>query len=195
MTNDSAVAGVADRSGAMWVFAYGSLIWRPGFSFAEMQAARVCGYRRDMCFLSIHYRGTATQPGLVCGLMEDAGAVCRGRAYRIDLGSAEDAIAYLDARELISGIYHPRTLPVVLEDGRTVFARTYVADTAHAQFVGNWADDRKAAAIVSGRGSQGRSIDYLKDLVHHLDALGIDDAHLRDLLGLAQTQDADCSAP
>ncbi len=172
-----------------WVFGYGSLMWRPGFSFVEMQAARVTGFVRDMCFLSIHYRGTAEIPGLVCGLMEGAGE-CRGRAFRIADDAADEIIGYLDERELITDIYHPRTLEVMLADGAVVNARAYVADTTHAQFVGGWSDDEKAATIVAGRGSQGRSLDYLASLVAHLDELGIGDGHMHRLLAMAKLKDA-----
>src|SRR5689334_16686426 len=117
----------AQSPGDLWVFGYGSLMWRPGFSFLEMQAARASGFVRDMCFLSIHYRGTSAQPGLVCGLMEDKEGVCRGRAFRVAAPDADAVVAYLDARELITDIYHPRMLTVELQDGRTVSARGYVA--------------------------------------------------------------------
>lgn len=177
---------IAPSSGDLWVFGYGSLMWRPGFSFLEMQAARVSGFVRDMCFLSIHYRGTRETPGLVCGLMEDGGGACRGRAFRVAADAAASVIAYLDERELITDIYLPRTLTATLADGTAVAVRAYVADTAHAQFVGAWSDEQKAAAIVAGRGSEGRSLDYLANLVVHLDELSLGDSHLHRLLDLAR---------
>ena len=173
-----------------WVFGYASLMWRPGCAFVEAQAAMLPGYRRDMCFLSIHYRGTPETPGLVCGLMPDEkGALCKGRAYRIAPENIETAVAYLDARELITDIYIPRHLEIALEGGRRALARIYVADTAHAQFVGAWSDEEKSAAIVNGTGSEGRSLDYLVNVVAHLRELGIDDAHMSDLLRKAEGLD------
>jgi glutathione-specific gamma-glutamylcyclotransferase len=170
-----------------WVFGYASLIWRPGFAFAEAQAATLPGYVRDMCFLSIHYRGTSAVPGLVCGLMSAPdGNTCRGRAYRIAPPDIAAAIKYLDDRELITSIYIPRHLPLHLDDGRHVTARVYVADTAHEQFVGTWPDDKKAAAIAHGVGSEGRSLDYLSSLMDHLRELGIADAHMTALLSKAK---------
>lgn len=134
-----------------------------------------------MCFLSIHYRGTVAHPGLVCGLMPHANADCEGLAYRVAGDAAEAVVAYLDGRELVSGIYLPTTLPVILEDGQRVFARTYVADTAHPQFAGDWNDARKAAAILSAAGSEGRAYDYMRDLMAHLDGLGVADSRLAEL--------------
>lgn len=169
-----------------WVFGYASLMWRPGFAFAEAQAATLRGYARDMCFLSIHYRGTPQVPGLVCGLMPVSQGACRGRAYRIAAADVAGAVKYLDERELITGIYVPRHLPLRLDDGRDVLARVYVADTAHEQFVGTWSDENKAAAVVRGIGGEGRSLDYLASVVDHLRQLGIKDAHMMALLKSAQ---------
>jgi cation transport protein ChaC len=166
---------------ALWVFGYGSLMWRPDFSFVERQAASLFGYRRDMCFLSIHYRGTAERPGLVCGLMPQEGGVCRGVAYRIAPQEASNAIAALDARELISQIYVPCDLTIDIADGRQVRARTYVADTGHTQFVGDWANAAKAAAILAARGSQGTAYDYLASLVARLHDMKIADPHMDEI--------------
>lgn len=175
--------------GSFWVFGYASLLWRPGFAFVEARPATLAGYRRDMCFLSIHYRGTPEAPGLVCGLMPAPDSVCRGRAYRIAPASVGDVVKYLDDRELITDIYTPRHLDIQLDDARRVTARIYVADTRHGQFVGHWNDDAKAASIVRGHGSEGRSLDYLANVVSHLQELGIDDARLTDLLGKAKVLD------
>jgi len=169
-----------------WIFGYASLMWRPGFAFAEAQPATLPGFVRDMCFLSIHYRGTPEAPGLVCGLMPSVGGVCKGRAYRVAPEQIESAVNYLDCRELITGIYLPRHLAVTLGDGRRATARVYVADTVHEQFVGPWPDAEKAAAIVRGVGSEGRSLDYLSSVVEHLRDLAIEDAHMTVLLEKAR---------
>ncbi len=167
----------------LWVFGYGSLMWRPGFLFVETSPARLAGYSRDMCLMSYHYRGTHERPGLVCGLMQGGG--CEGRAYRIAAVNADSALAYLDARELITDIYIPRHLPIQLVSGRQVIARVYVADTAHGQFVGAWSDEKKVAHIVQGLGTEGRCLVYLQNLVQHLEELGIADSRMTTLLKAA----------
>src|SRR3712207_3646607 len=83
-----------------WVFGYGSLIWRPGFEFAEAQPALLRGAHRSLCIYSHHYRGTPEQPGLVFGLVH--GGSCRGMAFRVEGELWSDVRAYLKARELIS---------------------------------------------------------------------------------------------
>src|SRR5581483_11212858 len=160
-------------------------MWRPGFAFVETQPARLMGYIRDMCLMSYHYRGTMEAPGLVCGLMAALDAVCEGRAYRIAAVNAESALAYLDDRELITDIYIPRHLPIRLAAGYEVIARVYVADTAHGQFVGGWSDDKKAVHIAAAAGSEGRCLEYMRNLVQHLTELGIHDPCMETLLSAA----------
>jgi cation transport protein ChaC len=67
--------------GPVWLFAYGSLIWRPEFSVAETRRARVHGYHRGLYLWSLTHRGTPEMPGLVLGL--DRGGSCAGFAYRL----------------------------------------------------------------------------------------------------------------
>ena len=65
----------------LWVFGYGSLMWRPGFAYEEAQHARLTGYRRCFCIYSVYHRGTPERPGMVLGL--DRGGACEGIAYRV----------------------------------------------------------------------------------------------------------------
>ena len=173
-----------------WIFGYGSLMWRPGFDYVEVAAATLRGFHRDLCLVSIHYRGTRECPGLVCGLRP--GGDCVGLAFRLSSEHAPRAAAlkYLDDRELITKIYVPRHLPVMLGDGRRVVARVYVSDSTHPQYVGQWSDAAKAAHIVQGVGSEGRSLDYVANIARHLEGLGIDDANIKRLHALAQGQAA-----
>ncbi len=176
-----------DESQDYWVFGYGSLMWRPGFPFAEMAPAHLHGWRRDMCIQSIHYRGTPEIPGLVSGLTP--GGSCMGRAYRIHFEHKEDVIAYLDDRELVTDVYLPQHHEVALDDGRSVTARVYVADVKHVQFAGHWQVDDKIVYLLQGHGTEGRSIDYLANILDQLNHLGIDDDHLKDLHAQARAKD------
>jgi len=87
------------ENGHFWVFAYGSLMWRPDFVFVEKRPARLDGYHRSFCIYSTHYRGTAERPGLVLGL--DPGGSCQGIAYRVEAALEGPVRAYLDERKSI----------------------------------------------------------------------------------------------
>ena len=93
----------------LWIFGYGSLMWRPGFTHAERARARLDGYHRAFCISSTHHRGDALRPGLVLGL--DRGGACEGVAYRVPAAEARTVLAYLRERELISGVYREAQLP------------------------------------------------------------------------------------
>ncbi len=165
----------------MWVFAYGSLMWQPGFVHLEARPALLHGWHRAMCILSTHYRGTAERPGLVLGL--DCGGSCRGRAYRVPEESWREVCETLHAREMITGVYRPRFLPVRLDDCRRVPAWSFIVETGHRQY---WRGPAaEAAALVrQGHGWTGSSRDYLATTVRHLAELGMPDHGLARLLAL-----------
>ena len=171
----------APADGDIWVFGYGSLMWRPGFSYLAAEPALLRGYHRAFCIRSVRYRGTPERPGLVVGL--DRGGSCCGRAYRVAAADARAALDYLDTRELVTGVYTRRVVPVKVRAGR-VEAYTYVADRGHAQYAGKLAPGRAADIILAGHGASGDNRDYLENIVAHLDELGIPDGPLHTLLRL-----------
>lgn len=162
---------VRQMDGPLWVFAYGSLMWRPGFRFQDTQPALLHGWRRTLCIKSIHYRGTPDCPGLVMGL--DRGGSCRGWAYQVSAADRLATVDYLDARELPTRTYHARFLPLRLEDGRKVVAYGYVADTAHPQYAGSLAVAAQADMVVAAQGREGPCREYLANTVQHLDRMGL----------------------
>jgi cation transport protein ChaC len=117
----------------LWVFGYGSLIWRPGFEHVERVPARVIGLHRSLCIYSFVHRGTPERPGLVLGL--DIGGACRGIAYRVAAGHRAETLAYLRAREQATAVYR-ETVRVVWLAGnpeRRIDAVCYMVDRGHEQ--------------------------------------------------------------
>jgi cation transport protein ChaC len=162
-----------------WVFAYGSLMWRPGFEFLECTTALLRGYHRAFCVYSVHYRGTEARPGVVLGL--DRGGSCRGRAYRIAAKNGTAVLDYLHEREMITGVYRPRWVKLAIP-GKRVIAATYLADRKHAQYTGKLSDKAAARLILQGHGASGSNLDYIENTVRHLDELGIADCPIHRLL-------------
>ena len=169
--------------GDVWVFGYGSLMWRPGFPYLAVEPALLRGYHRAFCVYSVRYRGTPECPGLVTGL--DRGGSCRGRAFRVAAANADAVRTYLDDRELVTGVYVRRIVPVELPGG-TVTAWTYVVDRTHRQYAGNLPLDEAARVILGGRGTAGNNRDYLENTVAHLDDLGISDGPAHKLWRLVE---------
>jgi cation transport protein ChaC len=163
----------------MWVFAYGSLMWRPDFSYVEAVPARLHGWHRSLCILSTHWRGTPERPGLVLGL--DRGGSCLGRAFRVAAAEAEAVRTALHDREMIANVYEPRFLPVRRGDGSRMAAYAFVVVRSHRQYWRGGVDEA-AALVRQGSGSAGSSRDYLANTVDHLDALGIREGALHRLL-------------
>ena len=171
-----------------WVFGYGSLIWQPGFDFADRRVATLRGYRRAFCMTSIVYRGTPEAPGLVLALDADPDGHCLGVAYRVDGPEAAATLAYLRERELVSYAYDEVEVPVELEDGATVAALAYVSNRAHAQYRGGLDLEAQAEVIARARGPRGPNADYLLNTVESLEALGLHDEELVRLAHLVRSR-------
>ncbi len=169
---------------AYWVFAYGSLMWDPGFPFIERQPALLRGYHRRFCLYSHRYRGTPERPGLVLGL--DRGGACRGVAFRVAADQEAAVKAYLWEREMVSHAYHPKLLTVLLEGSETpsprVIAQTFVVDRHHRQYAGRLDLEATARLIATSCGERGPNCDYLINTHAHLRALGIRDQALEALV-------------
>ncbi|MGO9673094.1 MAG: gamma-glutamylcyclotransferase [Methylocella sp.] len=160
----------------MWVFGYGSLMWRPGFEFAERQGAEVRGYHRALCVYSHVHRGTSERPGLVLGL--DRGGSCKGVAFRVEAAKAGAALAYLRAREQVTSVYREVFLRARLADGGCVRAVSYVADRTHVQYAGRLDRAELVRLVSQGVGQSGDNPDYVRNTQAHLAALAIRDETL-----------------
>ena len=169
--------------GDIWVFGYGSLMWRPNFPHTEAQPALLRGYHRSLCIYSTEYRGTRERPGLVLGL--DRGGSCRGRAMKVAREHADEVIGYLHEREMINRVYKPKWLPVTLPSGK-VSAYAFVADRSPEKYVSHLSETDAVRLILQGRGKMGTCLDYVQSLVCHLDELGIPDGPLHQLVRLAE---------
>jgi cation transport protein ChaC len=176
--------------GGFWVFGYGSMIWQPGFDFADRRIATLRGYRRAFCMSSIVYRGTPEAPGLVLALDRDGAGACVGVAYRVPVAGAAATLAYLRARELVSDAYTEAWLPVAIDGGPTVEAVAYVSNPDHAQYCGGLSLEAQAEVIARAFGPRGRNVDYLLNTVDSLEALGLHDPELARLAEMVRERPA-----
>src|SRR6266853_337197 len=137
----------------LWVFAYGSLMWRPDFPFAERIEARLVGAHRALCVYSFVHRGTPERPGLVLGL--DHGGTCRGIAYHVSAAERADTVAYLRAREQVTTVYR-----------------------GHVQYAGRLTLEQQLHHVRQGHGRSGANRDYVIATVAALEQLGYREAQL-----------------
>ena len=163
----------------LWVFGYGSLIWRTGFPYLERRVARLIGAHRALCVYSWVHRGTAEQPGLVLGL--DRGGSCRGIGFRIAEAEWEGVIAYLREREQITAVYLERMHELRFADGSSAAALTYVVDRQHGQYAGKLDEDTQLRMVATAGGKSGANRDYVLNTAAHLAELGMPDARLTRL--------------
>lgn len=172
-----------DPTQDLWIFAYGSLMWNPGFPYRESMAGIIDGYHRSLCILSTHYRGTPDNPGLVLGL--DRGGSCCGRTFLVAPEHVASTVAYLDEREQVTKVYCPHFVDVKLSDGRRVQGYTFVVRHEHEQYV-RLSTEEQARLVAHGVGERGTALDYLANTVEHINALGIKDTPLHQVLTRAK---------
>jgi cation transport protein ChaC len=168
-------------TGDLWVFGYGSLIWRPGFDFVERVPARLIGEHRALCVYSFVHRGTPEKPGLVLGL--DRGGACRGIAFRIAENNRSATVAYLREREQVTSVYREVKRSVWLENEarQRVSALAYVVDRGHVQYAGRLTLADQLRHVLQGHGQSGINRDYVLATVKAIEAEGFRDPQLHQL--------------
>ena len=167
--------------GDLWVFGYGSLMWRPGFEFIARVPARLIGEHRALCVYSFVHRGTPEQPGLVLGL--DRGGACRGIAFRVAGKHRASTIEYLRAREQVTSVYREVKRSVWLENEprARVSALAYVVDRGHVQYAGRLSLAEQLRHVLQGHGQSGVNRDYVLATVKAIEAAGFRDTPLHQL--------------
>jgi len=169
-------------AGDLWVFGYGSLMWRPGFDFVERVDARLIGAHRALCVYSFVHRGTPERPGLVLGL--DRGGACRGVAFRVAAEKRAESVAYLRAREQVTMVYREFVRQVRLKthsEEHAVMALCYMVDRSHPQYAGRLGLDQQLHLVRQGHGQSGHNRDYVIQTVAALEALGYRETELHQL--------------
>uniref|UniRef100_UPI003342B26E gamma-glutamylcyclotransferase n=1 Tax=Castellaniella defragrans TaxID=75697 RepID=UPI003342B26E len=160
----------------LWIFGYGSLVWRPEFDHIESRMAHIHGYHRALCLWSRVNRGTPEVPGLVFGL--DVGGSCQGRAYRIAADQVPPIMTALWRREMPSGAYIPRWLACRTPEG-LVQALVFTMDRAADGYVPGLSLEQIVPIVRQGHGQYGSCTEYVLQTAEALEAAGIHDRRLR----------------
>lgn len=134
----------------IWVFGYGSLIWRADFDYADAQPGYIEHFIRRFWQGSTDHRGTPEFPGRVVTLIEQPHAICWGTAYRLDKKTAVHTLQHLDHRE--KGGYDRRELPIHLKTGQTIQGLTYHANQDNENFLGEASVSQIALQVMEAIG-------------------------------------------
>ena len=167
---------------AVWVFAYGSLIWNPMLEFAERRHATLIGWHRSFCVRIVAGRARPETPGRM--LAVEPGGATQGLAFRLDDANATDELRMMWIREMVTGSYAPSWAPVTLDDGRTVMAIVFVADPSSPQYEAEISAHQIAPMVAVAHGPLGSNADYVCQLQAALHDIGAYDSYVHELADL-----------
>jgi cation transport protein ChaC len=167
----------------LWIFGYGSLIWRPDFDFAERRPARVHGWHRALKMWSRINRGTPERPGLVFGLL--TGGCCRGVVFRIPRDHGAGTLEKLWSREMATAVYDPRWLTAHTPQG-PVRALAFTLSRKSPSHTGELTEEEYRAIFALASGIYGTTLDYAHRTLEELRRHDIRDRNLERLLRLLQ---------
>lgn len=179
-------AFLAGRDGQdVWVFAYGSLMWDPGFYFDEVRIGVLSGFQRKFCLNMTRGRGSEETPGLMAAL--DEGLNCHGLVFRIAADQVDFETAVIFRREMIAFGYKPIFAPVETDAG-PVEAMTFYVDKTGGRYAGHVDIETSARLIASAKGINGSNRDYVDNLAAQLRLLGLSDPDFEALHQRVQSQ-------
>lgn len=173
---------------SLWIFGYGSLVWRPGIPFEEKRPCFITGFRRRFWQGSTDHRGTPEAPGRVVTLLPRSDERCWGVAYRIATDDVAAVVSQLDHRE--QGGYSRHTALVREAEHAPPFAEAvvYVATTDNTNYLGCAPLPEIADQVVASHGPSGSNVEYVLELARALRAMGARDDHVFRLEALVRAR-------
>lgn len=160
-----------------WLFAYGSLIWKPEVPHIAMRRGTAHGWHRSFCFRIIRFRATKERPGLMMSL--DTGGVCEGVLFKLAPERLDAQLFALLKREISSKPSNNLARWIEVETGEgPVGALAFVMNRQSPNYVGDLPAEDVATRLVSACGHWGSCVEYLCNTVSHIEAIGIHDPYL-----------------
>jgi cation transport protein ChaC len=182
MTDDDYVVAIRDAlahapADDIWLFGYGSLLWKPACEFTESRVATVRGWHRAFCFRVARFRGTRDKPGLMLAL--DRGGSCKGMIFKLPADGVEASLNALFRRELMvkPSVNVPRWMTAETDAG-PIRALGFVVNRQSPHYSGKLALDEAADILAVAAGHWGSCAEYLRETVCRLEELGIHDKSL-----------------
>ena len=177
-----------DRPGQpIWVFAYGSLIWKRVFVPDEVRTGIATGWHRAFTLRLESFRATPDRPGLMMALAR--GGRCTGLLMRVPgadpraalLALLDREVPFLEIRSMI------RWISVRTAEG-PIRALVFWAGDCPPFTVRGLSPEATARQIAQACGHVGSCADYLFQTVSHLEEQGLRDRNLWRLQALVAAE-------
>jgi cation transport protein ChaC len=170
-------------NGDVWLFGYGSLLWKPVCGFTESRIATIRGWHRSFCYRVARFRGTREKPGLMLAL--DRGGRCKGMIFRLPPDQVSGSLNALFQREMMvkPAVNVPRWLTAETDEG-PIRALGMVVNRQSPHYAGKLPLDEAADILASAAGHWGSCAEYVRETVSRLEELGIHDESLWQLQSL-----------
>ena len=176
---DAAARSLLERKppGPLWVFAYGSRIWKPACESVEHRRATAFGWHRAFSLELTRWRGSRQQPGLMMAL--ERGGRCDGLVYRLQRSGQAEQLGRLLRRE-VSGTNGMRAVRWITVDvqGARLRALSFWVGAAGRDGTMRQPPDRVAHVLARACGHLGSGAEYLFHTVRELERHGIQDGGL-----------------
>ncbi len=170
------------NNGEIWLFGYGSLIYKVDFPIIQQSPAFISGWKRRFWQGSHDHRGTPENPGRVATLIEAPGEQCFGMAYQV----TEEEFEHLDHREKNGYLRYAVDIHLLdKEQQQTSIKRglVYIAPTDNEAFLGSASELEIANHISRSKGPSGDNSEYVFLLAKALKEMGVEDPHLYSIEG------------
>lgn len=160
---------IAGKS-SLWIFGYGSLVWKPDFKYKRSQVGYIRGYKRRFWHGDNFHRGNDESPGRVVTLIEHDDATTWGVAFEVSGSQLEESLKYLTVRETVRGGYVTKMVDFFPdgEDRSPVPALVYIATADNPLYLGPATPEEIGAQIAVCRGKTGHNLEYLLRLAEFM---------------------------
>ncbi|KAJ8356282.1 hypothetical protein SKAU_G00190760 [Synaphobranchus kaupii] len=167
---------------SLWIFGYGSLVWKPDFKFKRSKVGYIQGYKRRFWHGDNFHRGNDEMPGRVVTLVEDDDACTWGVAYEVTGSQIEESLKYLNVREAVLGGYITKAVDFIPQGNEEapLLALVYIATADNPIYLGPASPEKIAAQIAVSHGKTGHNIEYLLRLADFMRKCcpEVEDTHL-----------------
>nr|XP_020459275.1 glutathione-specific gamma-glutamylcyclotransferase 1 [Monopterus albus] len=176
---------------SLWIFGYGSLVWKPDFKYKRSKVGFIQGYKRRFWHGDNFHRGNDELPGRVVTLIEDDDASTWGVAFEVSGSQVEESLKYLNVRETVCGGYATKMVDFFPEEAGQppVQALVYIATSDNPLYLGPASPEEIGTQIALCRGKTGHNLEYLLQLAEFMRSScpHVEDHHLFSIEAAALT--------